>query len=175
MSSFLTPHEDGTFLLHMSKGVVSKISAEDAEEVGRYKWRAGLYRKENPPKLRVYRRWKCKGKIKRQYLSVFLMKPSPGLLVDHKNRDTLDNRRTNLRVCTHSQNIANRAQFGRREKYKGISKESGRTKWKCYCRKKYIGTFETAEAAALAWDAKAREYFGEFACLNFPIASNCSP
>ncbi len=96
----------------------------------------------------------------------------PKKCVDHKNRNTLDNRKRNLRICTHSENIRNRRpQNGR--KFKGILWRKGRLYWKyqAYIRNKdkkqeYLGTFSDIEDAARAYNKAAKKYFGEFACLN---------
>lgn len=100
-----------------------------------------------------------------------------GMLVDHKNGDSLDNRASNLRLCTHRENMWN----SRRPKtnttgYTGISRTSS-GRWKAQIGHKgvflFLGArFPTAEAAALAYDAKAKELRGEFARLNFPEEIN---
>jgi len=41
-------------------------------------------------------------------------------------------------------------------------------RWVVQANRKYLGRFTDEKAAALAYDAAAREYFGEFAVLNFP-------
>lgn len=92
-------------------------------------------------------------------------------MVDHRNGDTLDNRRSNLRIATNSQNQQNRRLVAGKHPYKGIqyNRESG--KWQTQITvdgtRKYIGMFSTAEQAARGYDAAAREYFGEFAAVNF--------
>ena len=106
----------------------------------------------------------------------WLMKPPPELDVDHINGSKLDNRRANLRVCTRSQNLMNK---GRRRDstspYKGVTlMPSGR--WRavvgCDGFRHHIGTFDTPEEAARAYDLKAGEVFGEFARLNFAPVSH---
>lgn len=95
---------------------------------------------------------------------------------DHKNGDSLDNRRENLRVCTVSQNGANqRKQVRRAGQFKGVSFRSNKNKYRAYIkhggRAKQLGSFSTAEEAARAYDTAARLLFGEFARLNFPSDS----
>ena len=95
-----------------------------------------------------------------------------GLDVDHKNHDTLDNRRENLRVCTRSQNLSNQRKTRGSSKYKGVSWFKRRKKFQAYIKKnsKHIGLgyYANEVQAAKAYDKKAKELFGEFACLNFP-------
>lgn len=96
----------------------------------------------------------------------------PGLYTDHINRDSLDNRRANLRVVTTSQNKQNSAAHrGSTSKYKGVYWHKNRQTWNAGIRHNgkhiHIGTFPTEETAARAYDCKARELFGQFARCNF--------
>ena len=103
---------------------------------------------------------------------------------DHKDKNPLNNRRDNLRPATHAQNMAN-APIDKRNKtgFKGVRIRSRRKNGeKLYQQtgKKYqaritvnknelhLGFFEKVQDAALVYDDAAVEYFGEFACLNFP-------
>jgi hypothetical protein len=97
-----------------------------------------------------------------------LLNASKGVEVDHRNRDGLDNRRSNLRLATRSQNRANTRAVGGTSIYKGVTR-AGKA-WQAEIACKYIGRFPTEGAAARAYDAAAREVFGEFAYLNFPEA-----
>lgn len=93
--------------------------------------------------------------------------------VDHRNGNGLDCRKSNLRVCTHNDNMHNR-RIGRNNTigYKGVhhSHESSRWVASITLNKKVIrlGTFKTTLEAAQAYDRAAVEYFGDFAALNFP-------
>ncbi len=95
-----------------------------------------------------------------------------GLLVDHINHNGLDNRRANLRLVTPEQNVWNTSKQLRRtaSRYKGVTRHRGRWRAVIYRKKKqfHLGYFDTEQAAARAYDLKAKELFGEFACLNFP-------
>lgn len=104
------------------------------------------------------------------YLHRLIMGEPEGLEVDHRNGDGLDNRRQNLRVATHAQNLANqRLSAANTSGFKGVSFDRTRPNkpWAAYIkhggRKLFLGRHETREAAAAAYDAKARELFGEFA------------
>jgi len=91
---------------------------------------------------------------------------------DHKNGNTLDNRRRNLRECTHAQNQWNRQFSSGRSKYKGVSWCSSTNKWKVRVKKNrkeyWVGRFDSETEAAKEYDKKAVELFGSFARLNFP-------
>jgi len=92
-------------------------------------------------------------------------------MIDHIDGNGLNNKRTNLRPCTNSQNSANRKKSKRNTSgFKGVCKRSKR--WDAYIRvggiQIHLGCFDTPEQAAHAYDRKAIEVFGEFARLNFP-------
>jgi len=100
-----------------------------------------------------------------------IMKAKKGEIVDHKNHNTLDNRKENLRIVTASQNMMNRKRNNRKnglpkgvrmrgQKFRSSIDKDGKTF--------ELGTFLTAKEAGVAYDKKARELFGEFAKLNFP-------
>ena len=89
----------------------------------------------------------------------------PDLQVDHIDRDTMNNRRSNLRVVTQSQNMANLGlRKGSKVPFKGVSINAG--KYVATCNSVPVGTFPTAIQAALAYDAAAVIHFGEHAATN---------
>ncbi len=94
-----------------------------------------------------------------------IAEPPEGLCVDHINHNTLDNRRCNLRVCTKAENLRNRRSWRGSSQFIGVSPTG--LKWRADIRRLYIGTFSDESEAARAYDAKAREIYGEFAHLNF--------
>jgi hypothetical protein len=91
-------------------------------------------------------------------------------LVDHKNRNKLDCRRSNLRLATRSQNEANKAKGSRgASRYKGVTRTKG-GKWKAEMTvdkiRLYLGTYEDEKDAARAYNEAAVEHFGEYAHIN---------
>lgn len=99
-----------------------------------------------------------------------------GFQIDHKNRNPLDNRRTNLRLATRGENAMNKAKAkGCTSKYRGVAYRPNHNKinpWISYVSKQkkqnYLGYFKTEKEAAIAYDKKSKELWGEFAFLNFP-------
>lgn len=96
--------------------------------------------------------------------------------VDHVNGDGLDNRRGNIRPCVPVLNRANQPKTaGRTSIYKGVSRAKNRHErpWRAQIqqdgRNRSLGYYPTQEAAARAYDAKAIELWGEYACVNFPV------
>lgn len=110
---------------------------------------------------------------KRDLLSHLIMGVDGETVVDHINGDPFDNRRCNLRIAEGPKNKWN-YKVSRRNStgYKGIYPDR-RTR-RFHARicvngdRHYLGCFDTPEKAAEAYDDAAREYFGEFAALNFP-------
>lgn len=96
------------------------------------------------------------------------------IIVDHINRNSLDNRRMNLRIANKSTNAMNsKKRIGKlTSKYKGVSFRKDRNKYRAYITYKQktfnLGHFTEENDAARAYDKKALILFGEFALLNFP-------
>lgn len=96
-----------------------------------------------------------------------------GPLADHASGNGLDNRRSNLRSATNSQNNANaRKRRGTGSRYKGVSWRADKQKWRAYLvengKQIFLGYFLTEETAAMAYDQAAKIRFGKFAKLNSP-------
>lgn len=98
-------------------------------------------------------------------------------MVDHVNRNGLDNRKENLRPSSRMQNAQNQQKRrkdrrGLTSKYKGVSLVKGYDRWRAVAslnrKRVHLGYFTTEVEAAQAYDTFARKNFGEFACLNFP-------
>ena len=102
-----------------------------------------------------------------------LMNPPPKLMVDHQDHNGLNNQRSNLRICSNSENLCNRPKpCHNTSGYKGVIINHKRNAIYGRIRKNgieyHLGTFQTVEEAARAYDVKALELHGEFAYLNFP-------
>jgi hypothetical protein len=100
-----------------------------------------------------------------------------GESVDHINNNSLDNRRSNLRLCTVSENAKNqRKQLKRSSIYKGVCWNKHALKWQAQIKidgnSRNLGIYRSEIRAAEAYDRAARRYFGNFAKTNFTRGFN---
>ena len=139
------------------------IDAQDFEIVSRYRWNIDkegyVYSPIN------------NGKKTQLRLHRLILEPPDNMVVDHINHNPLDNRRSNLRVCTARENSRNKRKWkiDGQSKYKGVVPlKHGKFRANIYCLEEriYIGVFDTEIEAAKAYNEKAKELFGEFAKLN---------
>ena len=164
-STPLDPPDDSVRYIPLTQGKYAIVDAEDYERVSRYKW--CLSRTGN--QLYAYR--KHRGKTIRMHQ--FIMKPPKGMVVDHIDGNGLNNRRSNLRICTRPENNLNRRRNPNTATgFKGVWRDKKTGKYWAHTQLKgkriRLGAFDTAVEAAHAYDRKAIELFGEFARLNFP-------
>ena len=94
-----------------------------------------------------------------------------GTMVDHINRNRLDNRKENLRLCTMQENRRNSAKKkGSASPFKGVMRVTHRPAWRAFIKyddkNHYLGYFKSEVEAAQAYNEAAKEHFGEFAVLN---------
>ena len=158
----------------LKHGKVAIIDAEDYPRVSQYKWHAYRMGLRKDWYVGTTIRINVHGKIKSTSLSLhrFLLNchTGDGVTIDHQDHDGLNNRKRNLRKCDSTGNVRNSRKFVKSEaRYKGITRKKDRWRARIYCHGKRlsIGSFSTQHEAALAYDAKAKELFGEFAALNF--------
>lgn len=156
--------EHQTKLIPLTQGQFAIVDADDYERLSQHKWCA--FKVGNG----CYARRHSAGKT--TYMHHEVINVPAGMVCDHINHNTLDNRRCNLRACTYSQNAHNRlpCEHGT-SKYKGVCWDKNNLKWKASICYQYdvihIGYYDYEEDAAIAYDDMAIELFGEFACLNF--------
>lgn len=111
---------------------------------------------------------------KKLTLHRFLMKAREGVFVDHINGNKLDNRRSNLRFCSKSQNGMNRPKPLWKKApsvFKGVGWLKKNKRWRATIqlngKQTHIGCFDSDISAARAYDIAAKKMFGKFAYQNF--------
>lgn len=147
----------------LTQGKVALVDDEDFERLNKHKWYCRNGYAVRMTKFSL-------GKRQAILMHREIISPPQGLVVDHINGDGLDNRKKNLRACTHAENIRNQ-KLNRLNTtgYKGVCVNS--KKWiariKINGKLLYLGRYNTPEEAAQVYDEAARKYFGKFAKVNF--------
>lgn len=143
------------------RGREAIVSDEDYEYLSQWTW--GLVQN------RYAARWENNTHIRMHVVIAKRMGLDTRHEIDHKDRDTFNNQRQNLRPATKLDNSRNRGpNKNNTSGFKGVRLEAG--KWRAQIRvsKKriHLGRFATAVLAAEAYNKAAKKYFGEFAYLN---------
>ena len=102
-----------------------------------------------------------------KYLHRMIMGDPDGKDIDHINRNPLDNRRENLRICTHQQNSFNRTKNSNNTSgYKCVYFDKRYKKFQAYIsihgKRKSLGYFDSAEKASECYKQAALKHHGEF-------------
>lgn len=144
----------------IGKGKFVIVDDDDYKYLSQFKWELSSsgYAVYRPPFVHMHR-------------VVMKMKDSKKF-VDHINGNKIDNRKSNLRQATKSQNAAGKKlnlKF-KSSTYRGVSYSKGRSRWEAKIRVMgktvHLGRFDRQQSAALAYNKAAKKYFGEFAYLN---------
>lgn len=149
--------------LQLRNGMIALVDLEDFDFLNQWSWTA------RPSGKHYYaqrKRW-VNGKKKYIKMHRLIMNAPDNMVVDHINRNTLDCRKSNMRLCTIAQNNCNRKASGK-SKYLGVSIKNNKPIAQIKHNNKvyHLGTFESEESAALAYNEAALKYHGEFANLN---------
>lgn len=137
------------------KGKFALVDDEYYEEFSKYKWflHTGGY---------AY-----KGNDKKTYMHREIMENPEGRIIDHKNHNKLDNRKENLRVCTHYQNNVNRTPRSTKSGFAGVWKNAKCSTYQVVIRangvRRYIGSYKTMDEALIAREKAVKSFHGEFA------------
>ena len=159
--------------LPLTWGYFAIVDDEDFDRLRQWKWNVQI-RNNHCTGARQYRL--PEGRLHLRYLSYEVLR-LPRLLPrgrcgDHINRDPLDCRKRNLRVCTYSQNSMNRnTKRGKKySRYKGVTRNVSRGRWRArisYQGKRYsLGSFDNEYRAMHAYNCASIAYFGRYAYLN---------
>lgn len=151
--------------IKLGDGTVVTVDAVDVSLLRAKPWRS------NADGYIVYNK-AVSGKSTSFLLHRVIVKAQTGTSVDHCDRDPRHNWRDNLRVCTQSQNLANRPGWlkPKSSRFKGVSWRKDKSKWeahiKVHRRKMRLGYFKAEAEAARAYDQAATTHFGNFALIN---------
>lgn len=154
----------------LTKGYVTMVSPEDREILESRSWYADIKRRT------VYARSDATNSHRMLHRAVMRPELSSDI-VDHKDGNVIDNRRSNLREASIAQNAINR-KVTKKSKSGYIGVFETPTSWAAQINKEsgclHLGNFSSAEEAAIARDIGAIQEYGDFATLNFPILRKLS-
>lgn len=153
--------------IQLSQNQQAIVDKEDFEWLNQKRW----YAKGPDSHPEAYRAIWEKGKQTNILMHREILNAPDGVEVDHVNRNSLDNRRSNLRLCSHSENGMNRKlQSNSTSGFKGVSWKADKRKWRASIKKdgrqKHLGYFTDITQAARAYNVAAEQLFGEFAVYN---------
>lgn len=143
----------------LTKGLFTLVDEKDFEELSKMKWTT---LSTSSGRCYAIHYFGTKGRI---LLHRHLLKVPKGFDGDHINGDTLDNRRSNLRIATRGQNIANsKLRKDNTSGYKGVY--MFRNKWVAHIqvdgKKIWLGGYDKPEEASEAYKVAAQYYFGQY-------------
>jgi hypothetical protein len=157
--------------IYLGDGEWTIVDANVYYRLGHYKWYLKGDGRNKFYAVRNIKTGPARTKLSNMHREI--MNEPKGFMVDHKNNDSLDNRKANLRAATRSQNCQNvPKRKNASSQFIGVSFSKEEKKWRSYITFKgkriYLGYFHNEIDAARAYDAAARKYYGEFARLNSP-------
>ena len=153
--------------IQLTQGKIAIVDDADFEYLNQYKWHIYKQNRNN-----FYARTIVYENKKRIAIVMHrLLVKCEGKIIDHISGDGLDNRRSNIRCCTRSQNPINRRiNINNLSGFKGVSWYKPAEKWRAQIQYKkivyHLGCFEKRIDAARAYNQAAQKYHGEFAKLN---------
>lgn len=154
----------------LNHGKVAIVDDEDYGILAQYRWYAHKQYRSNNTWVAQRRDRHHSPRIVIMHRQILGLAYGDRRQVAHLNGNRLDNRRSNLRICSHKEIQGGRKSSNRGTVFKGVIKSD--SSWAAYItsdrKTRRLGTFRDPVVAALAYDKAAREIHGEFALLNFP-------
>lgn len=158
---------NGFKAIKLGKGSkVAFVDAEDFQRINQHKW----FPKKGHLTFYAVRKKQVNKKVKLIYMHREVLNSPDAEHVDHIDHNGLNNCKANLRPCSAEQNQHNKGfTCNSKSKYKGVTWHNGKWRARITHQKKqiHIGHFKSEIDAAMAYDKKASELFGEFAFTNF--------
>jgi len=150
-----------TYGIPLSSGQVALIDKEDFDKIKDYGW----YARFDKVGKTFYAITGTHGTTLPMHR--LILNALDSFVVDHIDHNGLNNRKSNIRICTQSQNCMNKiAQSNNTSGYRGVSFHKGKNKYQATImvnrKQMYLGTFNTALEASETYQAAAKELFGEF-------------
>jgi hypothetical protein len=158
-------------LIKLTQGKFAQVDDEDYKFLNQFKWDCRFIGNTYYTVTLLWDPVLNKG-IK-VYMHRLIMKFPTKLVIDHIDHNGLNNQKSNLRICTHRQNMLNSAKrkSGKTSKYIGVYIDKRGYIIGCVSmnnKTKYIGKFETEEDAARARDREViKDPDGRYCILNF--------
>jgi len=154
--------------IKLTNGGVALVDDEDFEELNHFRWFGHSEGTTIYAWRHQYNGHRKYGKVK---MHRQIMKANPGEIIDHADRNGLNNQKSNLRFCLNSQNLMNtRIRSDNTSGFKGVTYHSQNKRWRATINKDgkqvSLGCYGTPEEAAFAYNKAAFELFGEFARPN---------
>lgn len=155
--------------IELTRGKVALVDDTDYDRISIFNWYARECKRNGM--WYAVRDERRAGSRRLVYMHRYILGLTGQIEVDHKDRDGLNNRRANMRVCTRTPNVQNRGRFKnkRQSRYKGVYRNKFGIWWaRITVNKKRIrlGTFDMEIEAAKSYNDAAREHFGDFAYQN---------
>lgn len=160
--------------IELTQGQVALVDDADFDRVSQYNWQAVKGNRERSKYYVIRQVWiKDQKRDSTESMHRFILNAKKGQFVDHINGNTLDNRKDNLRICTHSENVRNRVMdYNNKSGFKGVYRTFAGKNWRFVARISLnnkiirLGHYSTAIEAAKAYNEAAIKYHGEFAKIN---------
>lgn len=150
----------------LSQGKVTLVDDQDFERLNKVKWCAT--KGTNTYYVMRHQYLGCfngKKKFKTEMIHRVIMNPTKDMMIDHINGDGLDNRKSNLRIVTHRQNLQNMTHANKSTKYTGVHWVKRESHWAARItingKRKYLGSFHDPLSAAIIYEFVLREVIGE--------------
>lgn len=146
-------------MIPLTKGLFAIVDREDAEMLSNFKWFS------SKSKNHIYALCCLSGDTKVQMHRMIMNCPD-GYVIDHINGNSLDNRKANLRICTHAENCRNQKKMAGSKTKKGVSYHKGNKRWRARIgvnqKQISLGCFDSEELAHAAYEAASKNIHGEY-------------